>query len=149
MYRKIAAAALVALALALPASAARTREEQRNLKIATDFYNAGFNEKNWEKAKTFMTSTYVQHSIYMEDGPEGLRKLIQRIQAEYPQNRGEIKRSFVNGDIVVLHVHVTRHPKHRGWSVMEMMRVADGKVIEHWDMFQPVPEKPANANGMF
>lgn len=137
--------AIVPLTLA----SAATPQEERNKQIAIDFYNAALNEKDWDKALTYMGPRYTQHSIYMEDGPGGLQKLVERIKKEHPDNRGEIKRAFADGDLVVLHLHVTRNRQHRGWSVIEIMRVENDKVVEHWDMFQLVPETASNANTMF
>jgi len=48
-----------------------------------------------------------------------------------------------------LHVHVTPAPGERGVAIVEIFRVRDGKIAEHWDVIQPVPEKPLNSNSMF
>ena len=128
---------------------AETPQEQRNKQIAIDFYNAALNEKDWDKAVTYMGPYYKQHSIYMEDGRAGLQELVARIKKQFPENLGDIKRAFADGDIVVLHVHVTRTRQQRGWSVIEMMRIKNDKVVEHWDMLQLVPETAANKNTMF
>jgi predicted SnoaL-like aldol condensation-catalyzing enzyme len=137
------------LMLVCSATSAATPEEERDKRIAIDFYNAALNDKNWDEAARHLGSRYVQHSIYMADGRAGLEALVRRIKAEFPQNRGEIKQAFVDGDMVILHLHVTRYPGHPGWSVIELMRVENEKVVEHWDIFQPVPNETANANGMF
>ena len=128
---------------------AETPQEQRNKEIAIDFYNAALNEKDWDKAVTYMGPHYKQHSIYMEDGPAAFKELVARIKRQYPENLGDIKRAFADGDIVVLHVHVTRTRQQRGWSVIEMMRIENNKVVEHWDVLQLVPETAANKNTMF
>jgi predicted SnoaL-like aldol condensation-catalyzing enzyme len=119
---------------------AETAQEARNKQIAIDFYNAALNEKNWEKAVAYIGERYTQHSLYMQDGPGGLEELVARIKREHPDNRGEIKRAFADGDLVVMHVHVTRHRQHLGWSVIEVLRLENEKVVEHWDMFRTVPQ---------
>ena len=140
---------LAFLTLICSATFAATPEEERNKRIAIDFYDAALNEKDWDKTKQYMGSRYVQHSIYMEDGAAGLEALVNRIRTEFPQNHGEIKQAFADGDMVILQVHVTRYPGHAGWSVIELMRLENDKVVEHWDVFQPVPGEAANPHGMF
>ena len=144
-----------AFGLASPAGAASTAtgprdraREARHKQIVTDFYNAALNEKNWEKAVRFIGPRYTQHSLYAPDGPGGLRDLVDRLRDQFPLNRGEIKRAFVDRDLVVLHLRVRRTPEVQGWCVFEMMQLEDDKVVEHWDTFQTVPTSSANGHPM-
>lgn len=143
--------AVIAFAvLASPAAAlAETAQEQKNKQLAIDFYNAALNEKNWPKAEALMGNRFVQHSIYAPDGKRSLKELVEMLQKEHPANHGEIKAAWADGDLVALHVHVKRNAAHRGWAVVELMRVENNKIVEHWDMFQPVPETAENDNTMF
>jgi predicted SnoaL-like aldol condensation-catalyzing enzyme len=84
-----------------------------------------------------------------EDGAEGLKKFIVWRKQKFPNARSEIKRAFADGDYVILHVHSVRKPGERGVAIVDIFRLENGKVVEHWDVIQPVPEKPANSNGMF
>jgi predicted SnoaL-like aldol condensation-catalyzing enzyme len=61
----------------------------------------------------------------------------------------EIKRSFVDGDYVILHVHAVREPGSRGNAIVDIFKLENGKVVEHWDVVQAIPETPANNNTMF
>ena len=149
---KYAATGLCALAclLALGATArAETAQETRNKQTAIAFYNAALNEKNWAKARTYIGPRYVQHSIYMKDGPAGLEDLVKRLKKQFPDNRGQIKLAFADGDIVVLYLHVTRTRTDPGWAVIEMMRLKNNKVIEHWDDLQRLAKDAAEKNPMF
>jgi predicted SnoaL-like aldol condensation-catalyzing enzyme len=69
--------------------------------------------------------------------------------ADNAQSRGEIKRVIAEGDLVAVHNHVTQNPKDLGRAVVDIFRVQDGKVVEHWDVVQSVPEKAMNSNTMF
>jgi len=124
-------------------------QERRNLALAVGFYNAALNEKNWEKAEAYLGDDYRQHSIYMEDGRAGFEGLIARLRRDFPQNLGEIKQSFADGDMVVLHLHVTRAADMPGWTVIEMLRLENEKVVEHWDIFEREPATSANANTLW
>jgi predicted SnoaL-like aldol condensation-catalyzing enzyme len=141
----------IALAsLAIPAVAlAETAQEQKNKQVAIDFYNAALNEKNWPKAEAFIGKRFVQHSIYAPDGSRSVKELVEMLRKEHPDNHGEIKAAWADGDLVAMHVHVKRNATHRGWAVVELMRIENNKVVEHWDMFQPVPETAQNDNTMF
>jgi predicted SnoaL-like aldol condensation-catalyzing enzyme len=92
---------------------------------------------------------YTQHNPNAADGPEGLRAFLGFLEEKFPGSRSEIKRVFADGDHVILHVHAVREPGTRGNAVVEIFRLEDGKIVEHWDAVQPMPEKAANANGMF
>jgi predicted SnoaL-like aldol condensation-catalyzing enzyme len=55
----------------------------------------------------------------------------------------------VDGDFVILHVHSVREPGERGSAIIDIFKLESGKIVEHWDVIQPIPEKPANPNTMF
>jgi predicted SnoaL-like aldol condensation-catalyzing enzyme len=93
---------------------------------------------------------YRQHNPLIEDGMEGLHKFVAWIRANRPDAHGEIKRVFADGDFVILHSHwhgLSDNP--RGEAVVDIYRLEDGKVVEHWDVIQPIPETAANSNTMF
>jgi predicted SnoaL-like aldol condensation-catalyzing enzyme len=115
-------------------------QEAINRQRAIEFYNAALNEKDWAKAAGYLGDRYTQHSLYMQDGPSGLQELTERLIREHPENLGDMKVVLADGDLVVMHLHVTRYRGHPGWSVFEIIRMEDGKAVEHWDMFRTVPE---------
>lgn len=155
LRRSIPAAflALVTLAASLPMQAADGQKalEERNKQIAIAFYNAALNEKNWEKTRSFIGNRYVQHNLGAIDGPEGLKAHIEFLRKEFPNNHGEIKHALADGDLVALHIHNKRSPDVRGNAVVDIFRIENGKVVEHWDVVQaiPEPEKAKNQNTMF
>ena len=73
----------------------------------------------------------------------------EKAEEKFPNSRSEIKRVFADGDYVILHVHAVREPGTRGNAIVDIFRLEDGKIVEHWDVVQPIPEKAANPNGMF
>jgi predicted SnoaL-like aldol condensation-catalyzing enzyme len=124
-------------------------EEEENLRIAYEFYDAALNQKNWELARTYIGDRYVQHNLRAPSGPEGLEAHVAMVRETFPDNQGALQRGFVDGDRVFLHFHTRRSPDQLGMAVMDMFRLENGKVVEHWDVIQPIPEAPANDNGMF
>ena len=144
MIRLIVLAA--ALAAVAPAQAQQLEANKRNV---VEFYNQALNEKNFEAASKYLGARYIQHNPAAADGPEGLKGFIGFLRDKFPQSRSEIKRVFADGDFVILHVHSVREPGTRGRAIIDLFRLENGKIVEHWDVVQPIPEKAANSNGMF
>ena len=107
------------------------------------------NQKDFDAASKYLGSRYTQHNPGAADGPEGLKGFIAFLKDKFPNNRSEIKRIFADGDYVIVHVHAVREPGTRGNAIIDIFKLENGKVVEHWDVVQPIPEKPANTNGMF
>ena len=152
MFRHMLTASLAAVALLLarpppmpptPSRWRRTRRPSRAL------YEAALNKKDFEEASKYLGSKYIQHNPVAADGPEGLKGFIAFLKDKFPNNRSEIKRIFADGDYVIVHVHAVREPGTRGNAIIDIFRLENGKVVEHWDVIQPIPEKAANNNGMF
>ncbi len=142
------AAAGLALA-AQSAFAADAAQLEANKKIVVEFYNKSINDKDFDAASKYLGAKYTQHNPIAADGAEGLKGFLQFLRAKFPQAHSEIKRVFADGDYVILHVHAIREPGTRGRAIIDIFRLEDGKVVEHWDVQQDVPEKAANSNGMF
>ena len=140
------AVAMLALVLAAPALAA---DPETNKKIVVDFYDKALNQKDFDAAAKYFGPRYIQHNPTAADGIEGFKRLITFLKEKFPNSRSEIKRVIAEGDIVVLHVHSVREPGQRGRAIVDMFRLENGKIVEHWDVIQDIPEKPANDNTMF
>ena len=120
--------------------------------IVLAFYEAALNEKDVEKAAAFLGDTYIQHNPYVPDGPEGLFRFIRFRREHFPDAHNEVKRVIADGDLVALHVHSVVVPGAPGRQIVDIFRVEDGKVVEHWDVIQEIPVAlvPAiNDNGLF
>ena len=137
------------LAPGAPARAADTAQEEANRKVVVDFYEKAINQKDFEAASKYFGNRYVQHNPGAADGPEGLKAFLGFLKEKFPQSRSEIKRVFADGDYVILHVHAVREPGTRGSAIVDIFKLEGGKIVEHWDVVQPIPEKAANNNGMF
>ena len=141
--------AVVALLLAGLALAADAKQMEENKKTVAAFYDAVLNQKDFDAAAKYLGPRYTQHNPTAADGPEGLKGFVAFLKDKFPNNRSEIKRIFADGDYVIVHVHAVREPGTRGNAIVDIFKLENGKVVEHWDVIQPVPEKAANSNGMF
>lgn len=142
------AAATLALT-AQPAYAADAQQQEANKRAVVEFYEKGLNQKDFEAASKYFGPRYTQHNPNAADGPEGFKAFLQFLKEKFPNSRSEIKRVFADGDYVIVHVHAVREPGTRGNAIIDIFKLENGKVVEHWDVVQPIPEKAANSNGMF
>jgi predicted SnoaL-like aldol condensation-catalyzing enzyme len=124
-------------------------QQEANKKMVVEFYERAINEKDFEAASQFLGSRYTQHNPAGVDGAEGLKGFLQFLKKTFPHSKAEIKRVFADGDYVILHVHSVREHGSLGRAVVDIFKVEDGKVVEHWDVIQDIPESPMNSNTMF
>ena len=138
-----------ALALAMPAPAFADAAQEANKKLVVEFYDKAINQKDFEAASRYFGSRYVQHNPNAPDGIEGFKLFLGFLREKFPQAKSEIKRVWAEGDYVILHVHAVRTPGERGSAIVDIFKLENGKIVEHWDVVQPIPEKAANNNTMF
>jgi predicted SnoaL-like aldol condensation-catalyzing enzyme len=124
-------------------------QQEINKKVVTEFYQKALNEKNFKAAETYMGPWYIQHNPLAQDGIEGFEKFLDYLKQTYPQSHSEIKRVIAEGDYVILHVHSIKEPGTKGQAIIDIFRLEHNKIVEHWDVIQPIPETAANSNGMF
>ena len=122
---------------------------EQNKRTVLDFYDQALNKKDFDAAAKHFGRHYIQHNPTAPDGIEGFKGFIGFLKAKFPASRSEIKRTFAEGDYVIVHVHAVREPGTRGSAIVDIFRLENGKIVEHWDVVQPIPEKAANSNGMF
>jgi predicted SnoaL-like aldol condensation-catalyzing enzyme len=140
---------LVALAAAPAAAETSAAQQEANRQAVLAFYQKGLNDKDADGALAYVGNRYVQHNPNAPDGPDGFRKFIGFLRDKFPNSHSEIKRSFVDGDFVILHVHAVREPGTRGNAIIDIFKLENGKIVEHWDVVQSIPEQSANDNTMF
>lgn len=150
-FPKIVAVALF-IGTALSPAFAQTRDlatEEANRKLVVEFYDRFFNKHETAEAAEVVADSYIQHNPQVPDGKAPFVSFFTGYFKTNPESRAKIVRSATDGDLVYLHVHSTEGAKDRGVAVVDIFRVKEGKIVEHWDVIQPVPEKAANQNTMF
>jgi len=125
-------------------------ETETARKVVNDFVQLVFIEGRVEDAAgRLLSDSYIQHNPEVATGKQAFIAAIGGMLSAFPDFSYDIKRVIAEGDLVVLHAHVRMTKDDRGTATIDIFRVADGKVAEHWDVLQPVPEKAANENTMF
>jgi predicted SnoaL-like aldol condensation-catalyzing enzyme len=126
-----------------------TQTEARNLEIATAMYHEMLMKFDSRHVDRFIAQDYVQHSTAASGGREGLRAFLDDRRAGFPEVDIRIKGSFADGDFTIFQIHTIRHPGDPGMSIVDIFRMADGKVKEHWEVVQEIPVTLPHDNGIF
>lgn len=124
-------------------------QENEDLGMVVAFYDSFFNKHEVDEASAVIADDYKQHNPSVPDGKKPFVDYFRGFFKENPESKMRIVRCAITGDIVWLHVHATTNAKDKGVAVVDMFRVKDGKIVEHWDVIQNVPDKSANSNTMF
>lgn len=147
----IGVVAVVAGAAVFSADRAEAKDAPaKNKEIVTAFYNLIFRDhKPAEAFERFGGDKYIQHNPRVPDGKDALISYFTPYFKSNPEAKSEIKRAVAEGDLVWLHVLSKKDASDRGRAIVDIFRVEKGKVVEHWDVVQDIPENPANSNTMF
>jgi predicted SnoaL-like aldol condensation-catalyzing enzyme len=140
---------LVSLAMTAARSSAadcRLTPKEVVTRFMTRFY---VDKKVREAFETWVDPGYVQHNPMAATGRDAAINFLEPFFAQHPDIHYSIARVIADGNLVAVHSHGKFAPDDRGVAVVDILRVEGCKVMEHWDVVQPVPEKSANSNGMF
>ena len=160
--KKIIAVLLTAAALSSTAAYAAPKakpvhtkaaqtQEARNKANALAFYDLAFNQHKLQEAVSkYVGKTYIQHNPTVADGGQAFIDAFAPFLKENPGSRAEVKRIAAEGDLVFMHVFSQTSAQDRGEAVVDIFRFDhNGKIVEHWDVIQAVPEKNASGHPVF
>ncbi len=120
-----------------------------NKENAISFYRISYEGNPRKAVELFVGSEYIQHNPLVGDGKEPFIEYFERMAREYPDKSIEFVRSVAEGDLVALHTHQV-WPDNEEYITMDFFRFDDnGKIVEHWDSMQIIPESSAHGNTMY
>nr|WP_237172119.1 nuclear transport factor 2 family protein [Pandoraea norimbergensis] len=134
---------------ATPVPTVSAAQMAANKQAVLAFYEAGLNRKDFEAARQYLGTQYIQHNPNAADGVEGFGKFLDFLRKNQPDSHSDIVRAFADGDYVILHVRKVPHPGDAPIAIVDIFRLDKGKIVEHWDVSQQVPAKTVSGNPMF
>ncbi|RKF17572.1 hypothetical protein D6851_16620 [Altericroceibacterium spongiae] len=113
-------------------------EEKANLALVQGLFDNVLNAIDADAVDSYIRPDYIQHNPSTLSGTEPLKELLRRIGRDHPQSVHDVKRMMVDGDMVMVHYHARRWPGDRGWIAVDIYRIENGLIAEHWDVVQPI-----------
>jgi predicted SnoaL-like aldol condensation-catalyzing enzyme len=123
--------------------------EEANRRLVANMYERVLKPLDSSRVDEFFARDYIQHSPLAATGAQGLKDFLDGARERSPSAEHRVRRMFVDGDYVIAHVHVIINPGELGNAVVDIFRIANGRIAEHWDVAQAVPAQSANTNGIF
>ena len=123
--------------------------EQRKLEICKRMYEEMLFTFDPTHIDEFIPADYIQHSTAATGGREGLRAFFTDRAERFKHVRMRIMASFADGDFTIFHIHTIREPGDPGMSIIDIFRMVDGMVQEHWEVVQEIPAELPHGNGIF
>src|SRR5450432_39617 len=118
-----------------------------NKKMVADFYQELFGDKNVGAIDQYIGDTYIQHNPALPDGKDALKKGVAVWFKGQPKDTVDVKHLGADGNLV--YIHTKSKMGNKTYSILDIFRVENGKIAEHWDILQEVPAKSANSHPMF
>ena len=129
---------------------ASQEQERENARITLAFYELAFVKRQIREAYTkYVAKDYVQHNPTVPTGRDAAIATLIPFMDQHPYAEFNFKRVLADGDLVALHLHNRFAPNEPGLAVVDIFRLKDGLIVEHWDLVQPVAEAAENSNSMF
>ena len=122
---------------------------KQNKENAIAFYKTAYEGNPKEAIEKFVGDNYTQHNPAVANGKQRFIDYFERMAKDYPDKSIEFVRAIAQDDLVALHTHQI-WPGNDQYVTMDFFRFDNnGKIIEHWDSIQQIPQDSANDNTMY
>lgn len=122
---------------------------ESNKDMAVSFLKLASSGNVREAYSRFVGNEFRHHNPFFEGSAETLMRGMEENARQNPGKTLDVKHAISEGKFVVVHSHVRPKAGDAGAAVMHIFRFEDGRIVELWDIGQPVPEESPNQYGMF
>jgi predicted SnoaL-like aldol condensation-catalyzing enzyme len=122
-----------------------TKTEESNKALVLEAFDTLFNKRDYEAAAQFWSPSYIQHSAHIEPGRDGLFNLIKSLPPTLKYESGTI---VAENDFVIVHGRFSGHGRPRSWIAADVCRIANGVLVEHWDVLQDEATEAESKSGL-
>ena len=134
---------------AKPVIAGSTATIENNKKTILEFNDKGVNQKDFTVVSAYLDPAFKHHNPARSGGIEGIKAFLDMLREKHPNARFEVKRVFADGDYVIAHVHAMLDPGAKGTSIVDIYKLGIGRIVEHWDVRQDIPDNVTDLSGLF
>ncbi|MDR7372146.1 nuclear transport factor 2 family protein [Flavobacterium aquidurense] len=117
--------------------------------IAQEFLKLAANGHSHEAFRLYVGKNFKHHNAYFKGDAETLMLAMEESSRKNPNKTFEIHHALRDGDMVAVHSHVKQNSADIGAAVVHIFRFEADKIVELWDLGQPIPKEKLNENGMF
>ncbi|MBO4253137.1 hypothetical protein GRC12_04460 [Streptomyces griseorubiginosus] len=117
--------------------------------MVVHFYEELFRHGNLAVIDKFVGPVYIDHNPESPDGSEAIGNVVTGLRAAYPDMNVSIERVIAEDDLVLLHINAVLEPGGEGMAIGAIFRVETGKIVEHWEVMQQVPDRTVSGNDLF
>jgi len=118
--------------------------QEKNKALVLDAFHTLFNKRDYKAAERYWSPNYIQHSAHIEPGREGLFNLIKSLPPTLKYESGTIAGE---GDFVIVHGRFSNFGLPVNWIAVDIVRIEDGILVEHWDVIQDEATKAKSKSG--
>ena len=119
--------------------------EEKNKSLVLEAFDTLFNKRDYEAAEKYWSPDYIQHSAHIEPGRDGLFNLIRNAPDTL---RYEHQLIVAEGDYVIVHGRFSGNGRPVAWVAVDIVRIENGRLAEHWDVLQDEATKAESKSGL-
>lgn len=120
------------------------KQEEKNKALVLEAFDTLFNKRDYATAERFWSPNYIQHSAHIPPGREGLFNLV---KASPPSLKYEHGLVVAEGDYILLHGRYSNMGLPANWVIVDIVRIEDGVLAEHWDVIQDEATREQSKSG--
>ena len=120
-------------------------KKEKNKDLLLEAFDTLFNQRDYIAAERYWSPIYIQHSAHIPPGREGLFNLV---KSSLPTLKYEPGTIVADGDLVMVHGRYSGRGQPVNWIIVDILRIEDGTLVEHWDVIQDEATQEQSKSGL-